>query len=248
MKYDLVYLDKTVKFLTKFATIDEALEIRNKAKAIQAYSKQKEDGEEIQRQCGVIILRAGRRIGDLLPNEKEAQSEGGRRSAETRRKRSLSDEKASVPTKRLTNRESQSRSRMRKIAGIPNAIFEQYLEDCEDSGTTPTEAGCQRYHSSIAHQEELEKKRRRKQPWDERFPNLSKTIQSLGNFRSMIDDSVLPKWASLKREFLAEDQDPESVIRFLSYCTRAKEAITQVEQKVLALQVKRKNKRFRIVK
>ena len=62
---NLVLLNRAARTLAK-CTVDEAKDIRDKARALEVYTEQAKISATMERQCAVIRLRAERRIGQLL--------------------------------------------------------------------------------------------------------------------------------------------------------------------------------------
>lgn len=62
----MLTLQKIAKQLSTIATIDEALDIKNKAEAIRVYSRQQKHCKHIERETVIIRLSAERRLGKLL--------------------------------------------------------------------------------------------------------------------------------------------------------------------------------------
>jgi len=77
----LAHFRKAKRELALVTRIDEVKEIRDKAEALRAYSKQAGESLEMQNNCAEIKIRAERRAGELL---RETDKNGGGRPKKTR--------------------------------------------------------------------------------------------------------------------------------------------------------------------
>lgn len=66
----LIYLNQARQALALAKSIDEVKNIRDKAEALRAYAKQAGMGLEMQNECAEIKLRAERRAGEMLAEDK----------------------------------------------------------------------------------------------------------------------------------------------------------------------------------
>jgi len=63
---NLVYFDKARQALEKAASIDEVLQIRDKAEALRVYVRQQGESFDMQNYCAEIKIRAERKAGEIL--------------------------------------------------------------------------------------------------------------------------------------------------------------------------------------
>lgn len=118
---EIALLDEARVAIEKATTVKEAKEVKDRAEAIEIYAKRVEYGEILQQRCVEIRLRAERKAGELLTQEKLAR--GGRPAdPETGHSRvtGLSEE-TTLGDLGLTKNQSY---KWQKIAAIPEAAFE----------------------------------------------------------------------------------------------------------------------------
>lgn len=125
----LIKLSEINTALAKVKTIDEAKGLRDKARAIEVYTKQVNESFETQNHAAEIKVRAERRIGELLPGA--VKHGGDRKSTFQPESLILSDLGVSV---------AQS-SRWQSIARIPSKDFEGHIASAKDGGKEITTAG-----------------------------------------------------------------------------------------------------------
>jgi len=128
----LIHFDKAKYELSLATKIDEIKEIRDKAEALRAYTKQVGESLEMQNQCAEIKIRAERRAGELIPDMKEQ----GKRTDLT----SLHNESK---LKEAGISESQSH-RWQTIAKMPEEDFEKHIAETKDNGEELTSVGIYR--------------------------------------------------------------------------------------------------------
>ena len=66
MAGSLTTLDRIKSALAKAVGVYHVADLRNKARAIEVYSRQQKDCREIEHNATIVRLRAERRIGELL--------------------------------------------------------------------------------------------------------------------------------------------------------------------------------------
>ena len=84
---ELIHFNKAKQELSIATKIDEVKEVRDKAEALRAYAKQSNESLEMQNQCAEIKIRAERRAGELLKDQKKATGAdyGGKPSLDGKR-------------------------------------------------------------------------------------------------------------------------------------------------------------------
>ena len=127
--HQLTHFNKAKQELALATSIDDVKDIRDKAEALRAYTKQAGETLEMQNQCAEIKIRAERRAGELIPEQIE---HGGDRKTES----SLHHERL----KDLDISESQSH-RWQTIAKIPEEEFEKHISETMDKGEELTSVG-----------------------------------------------------------------------------------------------------------
>ncbi len=75
----LAHFKKAKRELALVTRIDEVKEIRDKAEALRAFSKQAGESLEMQNNCAEIKIRAERRAGELLKESAEKKAKPTRR-------------------------------------------------------------------------------------------------------------------------------------------------------------------------
>ena len=121
----LAHFDAARAALEKASRIDEVKAIRDQAAAFSLSLRQSRQSLEMQNRCAEIKLRAERRLGDLLHERIDHQ--GGRKA-----KRSH-DGTVSESLDDYGVNKNQS-SRWQRLAEIPDAQFESYLEEVHQAG------------------------------------------------------------------------------------------------------------------
>ncbi len=129
----LAHFKKAKRELALVTRIDEVKEIRDKAEALRVYAKQAGESLEMQNNCAEIKIRAERRAGELL-------KESGRKKGETDKKIMFHDGTLSPTLKKLGIERKQS-MRWQIIAGIPEDVFEEHVENTMAKAAELTTAG-----------------------------------------------------------------------------------------------------------
>jgi phage N-6-adenine-methyltransferase len=126
----LARIGEAYRALSAAKTLDDVMEIRNKAEAIRAYAKAASDSGDTASMATEIKLLAEMKAGEML-----AESTGGRggdrKSSDTMSLDSLDD---------LGIDKKQS-SRWQQMAKVSEEDFSAYVADCRESGRELTQAG-----------------------------------------------------------------------------------------------------------
>jgi hypothetical protein len=110
----LVRYDHMCKAISECSRVDEAKEIRDRAKALEVYAAQALNTEAEEKACSVRV-RAERRTGELL---KEAQKAGQRAKTGKPKKISLRSEVIKPPTLKDIGISTKQSSQWQKLADI----------------------------------------------------------------------------------------------------------------------------------
>ena len=116
-----MYLDKAARAISTSCDIDEISQIRQKAEALRVYAGR---CSEMGRKCGIIRLRAERRIGEILDKSV--------RRGNPKLQRSQPATIAKLADLGITKSES---SRWQAAATLPAEKFEQYVESAREPST-----------------------------------------------------------------------------------------------------------------
>ena len=119
----LLKLDKIKAQLATTDSVDEAVDLRNKARAVETYAKSIDNCKEIERTAIIIRLRCERKLGELLA--KTVKAGNPQLSPSGRIGKKLSELGISA---------NQS-SRYQTVAKLPEDEFESYLETSNDLST-----------------------------------------------------------------------------------------------------------------
>lgn len=117
--------------LAKASTLQDVLEIRDKAEAIRVYVKAAAESLETQNAAAEIKLRAERKAGEMLAAMEK--NEGGRPGK-------TGDTMSPVKIDSLGITKKQS-SRWQKEAGVDEAKFESYVAECREEKKELTQSG-----------------------------------------------------------------------------------------------------------
>ena len=135
---ELSRLSKALELLQEARSLQEVLDLHDKAQAVSRYTQQADYGKDIIGEASVIKLIAERRLGKLLaemslPNAAPGNQYTGRVGRSRR---------ATGPPglKKLGISKSRS-SRSQQIANLPKPKFDAYISDAIKSGKQPTVAG-----------------------------------------------------------------------------------------------------------
>lgn len=120
-KTGLVKFDKARTALAIAKSVDEVVDIRNKAEAMRKYVAQANGSKEMQNQCAEIKLRAERRAGEML---KDTIPHKGGRPKNT-------DTMSALSEAGVTEKQS---SRWQQEASVPEDVFEEYIENTKADG------------------------------------------------------------------------------------------------------------------
>jgi N6-adenosine-specific RNA methylase IME4 len=130
---DLVLLTKAQRALAEASTIDDVRDLRDQAAAVKTYVQKARLGKHLVIEAAALRIRAERRLGQMLQEIPLANSVPGNQRTDS------SGEPAAfgvlLNDLGITKNES---SRSQRIADVPDAMFEQYLADCERTEREPT--------------------------------------------------------------------------------------------------------------
>ena len=130
---DLVLLAKAQRALAEASTIDDVRDLRDQAAAVKTYLQKARLGKHLIIEAATLRIRAERRHGQMLQEMPLANSvPGNQHSAPNGEPAAFG-----VLLKDLGISKNES-SRGQRIADVPDAMFEQYLADCERTEREPT--------------------------------------------------------------------------------------------------------------
>jgi N6-adenosine-specific RNA methylase IME4 len=143
----LIHFDTAKKELALAKSVDEVKNIRDKAEALRAYAKQAGESLEMQNMIAEIKIRAERRAGELLKEQKRDQGETD--------KKIMSDDStlSSKPKLDEIGISKNQSSSWQKIADIPEDKFEKHIAETKDSKEELTTASTLRLAEDIVRQE-----------------------------------------------------------------------------------------------
>ena len=128
MSTEIDRYDAMCSAIAECVRVGQAKDIRDKAKALQDYSRQA-GNHEAERQCAIIRARAERRCGELL----KAMAESGERATQdTGRPEKVSplvtliEKPETLESLHISRMQS---SRWQLIAEIPDAVFEKAIQN-----------------------------------------------------------------------------------------------------------------------
>lgn len=131
MSGTITNIDKARRALEQASTLDDILQIRDKAEAIRCYVKAQKQSLEVQNRAAEIKLRAERKAGELLATmEKQHGSRGVGKKVESRNV---------TPLPELGISKMQS-SRWQREAALPEADFVALIQTCNQAGEELTQA------------------------------------------------------------------------------------------------------------
>ena len=126
----LAQIAQAKQALAQARTLDDVLNIRDKAEAVRVYAKASAEGLEAQNYAAEIKLLAERKAGELLAAME--MNKGGRPS-------STGDMMSLVTLEDLGVDKKQS-SRWQKEAAVPDEDFAALVQECNDNGQELTQA------------------------------------------------------------------------------------------------------------
>lgn len=131
--------------LAQCRRIDEAKHIRDAAEAARIYYRQQSAAHDVQNDAAEIKLRAERRLGELLAEQKET---GERATQGSHRKKSQAGTSwAPPPTLRDMGIARMAAARWQDVAKVPEAKFEAFIQGQRDRPDGEiTTAGLRREH------------------------------------------------------------------------------------------------------
>lgn len=125
--------------LAEAKTLDDVLDIRDKAEAVRVYAQAARLGLEIQNEAAEVKIRAERKAGEMLAEMPKAQGA----SVEGWKTRSHD-----VTTLEDMGIEKMQSSRWQAIASLPDAEFEKHITETKGDGKELTSSGVIRYSKS----------------------------------------------------------------------------------------------------
>jgi hypothetical protein len=132
MQDSLVKLDAVRLALEKARTVQEVKNVRDMARAAEVYAQQQKAGKDIQLQMSEYILRAERKLGELL---KAAKANGQITHAHDPKHKAVVDgDDNRVTTLAQAGISRDLSSRAQKLAAIPEPEFEQKLAEQKAAG------------------------------------------------------------------------------------------------------------------
>jgi site-specific DNA-methyltransferase (adenine-specific) len=129
----LLKFDAAKAALEVATSVDEVVEIRNRAEAMRVYARQAHFSLKMQNQCCELKVRAERRAGELL-KEMELDKGGGDRKSDNYKNHHSHD--ATSDSFKLSDigiSKDQS-SRWQSIASIPEKIFDDHISEITKDG------------------------------------------------------------------------------------------------------------------
>lgn len=147
MSDQIVVMEKVSRDVSRIASVGEAKEYRDRAAALSAYARSAGESLELVNQCQEVRLRMERRAGELLDLE---IPHGGDRVSRSRA--------ATLLLSDLGISKSQS-FRWRRIASIPEPIFEAFLDKAkteEQEITLAAALNLHREHTRAQKRREIE--------------------------------------------------------------------------------------------
>ena len=138
---ELVLLSRARQALAEARSIDQVKDIRDKAQLANGYAKKKGLAHDIIVDASAIKVEAERKLGELLRKLPLANSSPGNQY--TGKLDRSNGATGPVRLRDLGISKSDS-SRAQRIAGLPRAAFERYVNDSVKAGREPTTAGALR--------------------------------------------------------------------------------------------------------
>lgn len=123
---DLIRFEAARQALAEAVAVDEVLSIRDRARALEAAARIAKDGD-LERHAAVIRLRAERRLGEMIAEQKATVglNRGGRPKTRADEER-VTDP---VPTLAEVGVDRKLSSRAQKLAAVPEPAFEKHLAE-----------------------------------------------------------------------------------------------------------------------
>lgn len=118
-------VEKARDLLAKCVHVDQAKGIRDTARAAETWLRAKKAGLDAQNAATEIVLRAERRLGELTREmPKASKAEAGRAGGKASRNDGLASKSSALTSLGASKQEA---SRWEKLAGIPEARFEEQI-------------------------------------------------------------------------------------------------------------------------
>ena len=132
---ELILLSEASRALEQARTVDEVKDLRDKAEAVKAYARKAKLGHSIVVEASLIKVSAERKLGEMLQAAELAKAAPGNQYTG---KVAGND---TPPTLEQLGISKSDSSRLQKIAGLPDTVFQKYLDDSTASQKEPTTAG-----------------------------------------------------------------------------------------------------------
>jgi hypothetical protein len=127
----LLKVEEARRILAECKKLDEAKAIRDTAEAVRIYTRQRDASREAQNDAGEIKLRAERRLGQLLKEQKEGGQRATREGNLRKGPKSTpsTSEEASRPPATLAELgiSRDAASKWQQVAEVPEERFEEHL-------------------------------------------------------------------------------------------------------------------------
>lgn len=124
----LVHYDAARKALAVARTTDEVKNIRDKAEAMRAYAQQAKD-KQLEIDAAEIRIRAERRLGELLKEQKETVGLATGGQPYQKKSTGTDEEPVGIPTLADAGIDKKLSARAQKMADIPVDQFEERLAE-----------------------------------------------------------------------------------------------------------------------
>lgn len=131
-------IERAVRLLAECQTVDAAKQIQDRAEAVKVYLREQRAGTELHLRAAEIVVRANRRIGELLLEYRKAGLLAGRGG--DRKSKSQSD---TLKTADL-GIEQNDAMRAERLARVPADKLDSYIAKCREDDKPATKAGALR--------------------------------------------------------------------------------------------------------
>ena len=121
-------IERARDLIAKSTSIDELVDMRSKAKAIEVYQRARRAGEETAAAASCLAVEAERRLGELLAAMPSAPRGGDKRSASSKIKGAQKEPLVGAPTLAELGISNKDSARYQRLAAIPAAAFKDTIE------------------------------------------------------------------------------------------------------------------------
>lgn len=191
---ELVRYDAMRIAIRDCATVDDTKEVRDKAKALVEYAKQRDD-IETQAAFKEIYLRACIRIGEISRELETAQGDRTELHPASRKKSktdALAD--AGISTSTAHDYEELAGGREEQAINAAAAATESYFAGTKAKGEVPSMAGLQGAVKGAVIATIGPKPKRERQPGDEPAPPGDPLVGEMIDFKAMLRTIAEKKW------------------------------------------------------